>query len=355
MHRRRLLIAALVLTLGCAPALGPRVASPTLDASMPVPTTVCAEAVGRPRFAFRSSFWLNLHSFLYREAKRRRAINDESPGARVRTAADTAGDRALTPDESDTWRRAVQFFEDRLARGHSRDSIVIRVDYRIGDAPDDGDVALGVEDSSLQRVLIEAAPIYRDVWWARHERTNDQWTRAIEGLLSRYLGCIAPRAANVFGREWTPPTAPIRVDASVYANWFGAFASSVAGPRITLSSNAAGNLELYGLETMVHEGVHAARILQSVNAALTAEAARRGERLPNELPHLVLFYTAGALVRDVVPTHIPYAERFGIWSQNATAARLHDIISEEWWPYLSGRRSFDDAIRGLVARTVAMP
>lgn len=342
----RRLVSTLTLVLGCTP--GPRYLSPGLDPRTPVPTAVCADPAVRPRFAFRTSFWLNLHNFLHKEAKRRSAIDDDGPGAGGNIAADTIGERALASDEGYTWRRALEFFQDSMLGGRSRDSVVTRIDDRIADVADSAAPRLPREESSLQGVLTEAAAVYRAVWWGRHARRNREWVRTMEGLLERYLGCLAPRVAEVFQSEWPPM--PIRVDASVYANWFGAYSTSVAGPRVTVSSNAVGNLELYGLETLLHEAVHAGRMLRSVDSALATEAASQGRRVPEELSHLLLFYTAGALVRAVVPTHVPYAERFGIWARNEVAQRLHVVIATEWGTYLSGEQSFEGAIRGLVAR-----
>jgi hypothetical protein len=303
-------IPAVALALACAPAPRP---VPAPDPSTPV--AACAEPGPSPRFDFRQSFWLNLHNFLYQQAKRRSAIADEGPGARVYTVTDTAGGRALTLAERDEWQRALIYFQDSVLRGHSRDSVVIRVNDRIAVAADNGGPGLGPEDAGLERALREAAGVYRAVWWERHERTNRRWTGTMVGFLARYLGCLAPRAAEVLRTEW--PAVPLRVDASVYANWSGAYATSVAGPRITVSSNVVGNLELYGRETLVHEAAHAGRMLQPLDSALAAEATRQGVRVPRELSHLLLFYTAGALVREVVATHVPYAERFGIWRRTA--------------------------------------
>lgn len=339
----RRLVVPLALALGCAPV------QRGLNPSAPVPTATCGDPGAPPRFAFRASFWLNLHNFLYKEAKRHSAIDDDGPGSRGNLAADTTGERALAAAEHHVWQNALGFFQNGVLGGHLRDSVVTRINDRLADLADDVDVSLARDDSALQRVLAEAAPVYRTMWWPRHERRNRQWVRALEGLLAQYLGCLGRRAAEVFRSEWPP--GPIRVDASVYASWFGAYATSVAGPRVTVSSNAVGNLELYGLETLLHEAAHAGRMLRSVDSALVAEAARQTRRLPDALSHLLLFYTAGELVRGVVPTHVPYAERFGIWTQNGVARRLHGLIHEEWGPYVRGGRSFEDAIRGLVARS----
>jgi hypothetical protein len=53
----------------------------------------------------------------------------------------------------------------------------------------------------------------------------------------------------------------------------------------------------------------------------------------------------------LIPAHIPYAERFGIWSRNSETKRLDEILTDSWKPYLAGSRSFDNALDDLVRRS----
>ena len=69
---------ALSLAVGaCAGRGAPR----ALDPSATVAARSCPPST-LPTLAFRSAFWLNLHNFLHKEAKRREGIANESPGAR---------------------------------------------------------------------------------------------------------------------------------------------------------------------------------------------------------------------------------------------------------------------------------
>jgi hypothetical protein len=64
----------------------------------------------------------------------------------------------------------------------------------------------------------------------------------------------------------------------------------------------------------------------------------------------MIFYTAGALTqRELGPSYVPYAFRFGIWTRGSFSEYL-PVLRDEWQPYLDGHRSFDDAIMRLVAR-----
>ena len=93
----RLLIVALC-SMGCA---APRRAA-RLDPMRAVSVASCPPPA-EPRLVFQSDFWLNLHNFLVKEAKRRAGIDDDGAGARGNTQADTFGLRGLTPAEHGVW------------------------------------------------------------------------------------------------------------------------------------------------------------------------------------------------------------------------------------------------------------
>lgn len=326
----------------CTSVHGPR----TLAAGADVAPGACTASDAEPAFAFRSSFWLNLHNYLHQGSRRRADVDDDAPGARPSTDGSSVGVRSLTAAEANAWNAALDAYGQLVIARRLGDSVVTRINDRLGDVEDSAEPTAVPFEPMVQRVLWDVAPLYREVWWPLHDRTNRAWIDAARQAVRLYGGCVFARAARLLRRDW--PTQPIRVDASVYATWFGAYASTAAGPRVTVASNAIGNLEPYGLETLLHEAIHASRLMRSVDSALTAESARRGGVVPGVLSHLVLFYTAGQLVRGVVPTHIPYAERFGIWRQNLLAQRMRAALDAHWAPYLRGERTFSEAIANVV-------
>src|SRR5205814_1162432 len=130
-----------------------------------------------------------------------------------------------------------------------------------------------------------------------HDRRNVEWITSMRVLLAGDETCLAQRAESVLQSSW--PSFPIHVDASVYANWFGAY-STHHPTRITVSANAQGSQGSFGLEVLLHESMHG--MLDPLDSALAREAADRHKRLPVELSHLVLFYTAGALMIERQPS-----------------------------------------------------
>ena len=304
----------------------------------------------RSRFVFHSGFWLNLHNFLHRAAKQRRGINDEVPAAMTVAAHDTARTRALTPAERDAWERALQVYVSYpMALGRA-DSVVSRLNERLAAAADDGDLEDVDLDPTVRRALLAAAPVYRAVWWNAHDRRNREWTASLQVPLASQEACLVRFVTRALAADW--PAGPITVDASVYASWYGTYMTQPP-VHVTMSSNARGNQGSLGLEGLVHEAGHA--LLGPLDSALVATAAREGRVVPRELAHLILFYTAGEAVRSVLPGHVPYAEKFGVWTQNASAGRYRALLEREWQPHLDGRRTFAEAVARVVERLPRRP
>ena len=312
-------------------------------ASRPV-CALTASGESRSRFVFESSPWVNLHNFLVQNAKRVRGFDDDGLAARGYLAEDTAVARHLRDDARARWEDAVNFFAEQEMNGkESIDSLVLTVSNPLAAALPNGnldDVALRPE---LKRLLRDVMPIYRGGWWPVHDARNRRWMASMQEQLRGREDCLARRAADVFRASW--PAEAIRVDASVYANWFGAY-STRHPTHITVSSNAQGTQASYGLEVLLHETGHA--MLSTIDSALASEAARQRRTLPRELSHLLLFYTVGALVKEVEPDHVPFAEAFGIWRRNQASARYRELLETAWEPYLSGQRTFNESIRALI-------
>jgi hypothetical protein len=324
---------------------------PTLNAGTLVSPAACP-ASDTPRLVMRSGFWLNLHNFLHKEAKRVARVDNDGAGARGNIAADTLGARALTGDESARWTSALQYYARMVDASMSMpvDSLVLRIEAPLAHVPDEGQPNAASVDAELAAQLVRVADIYRDVWWPIHQRHDQTWLATAKLFAERYQGCVFPRVARLFQSSWPDS---IRVDASVYATWFGAYATRARGPHVTVSSNAIGNLDSYALETVLHESAHAGGMLDRLDSAITARALARNVTPVRELSHLVLFYTAGEVVHDVLPTHIQYADRFGVWSQNRIALNLRETIADAWGPYMRGEIPFDTAVDRLVVATGA--
>lgn len=309
-----------------------------------VPGTACAdERLPSSRFEFRSSFWLNLHNFLVREARRAAGREDDGLLAAGNLDLPLPPLRAPSPAERERWDGAVNYYRTELLGAPLPDSVVIRVNNALAlSVGPDLDGFRG--NAALRDVLLGVAPLYRDLWWRTHDARNREWIADVQTRLDGLAPCLMTRLADTFGGLW--PESPIPVEATVYASWAAAY-TTFDPPHITVSTVAVGSQGLFGVELLLHEAGHTLmRPLEQAYARAAAERGREGDRM---LVHLLLFYTAGDLVRRVAPDYPTAAEAFGVWRQNGRAARYRRLLEADWRPYLAGERPLDEAIAALAA------
>jgi hypothetical protein len=320
-----------------------------------------------PVFEMHSGFWVNLHHFLYLQA---RLLKNNS-------SAPESGRGAAQPDELPVslngfpeaeihaWQDAVAFYSKDLA---NRD-LLLNGDMEIINSqlatmetcPDLDGKTTPLCKSGLRRDLVEAleraAPVYRGHWWAQQDRANREWI-AQETTLIRKLGVeLAGQLADVYERPW--PAQRVRVDVVWYAGPFGAY-TTLDPIHVTVSSQDPRNRALYGFEVLFHEASHT--LAGAVNSAIAREFRARDKPIPRDFWHSLLFYTTGEILRRDVEygtmtlteeqrsgpaAYLPYAARFGFYS--GSWEHFHALLDLYWLPYLDGRLSFDSAIARIAA------
>ena len=103
------------------------------------------------------------------------------------------------------------------------------------------------------------------------------------------------------------------------------------------------------LEMLFHERSH---VWGSVLARpILAAAKERGIKVPPQLPHAVLFYTAGELTARELKTHGIEYTHFAhpkIYT-NMCGPDCEDKMAVHWTPHLEGKRSIAESLSALVA------
>jgi len=361
-----LLTAPLLLVAASAGAASPT-ETPVHPANLPAKAQAPAVGSQLPVFEMHSGFWVNLHHFLYLQARLLKG-----------TASSKASDRgAVAPDELAAslidfpaaeiraWQDAVAFYSKDLA---NRD-LLLNGDMEIinnqlsamESCPElDGKTSPSCK-SGLRPDLVEAleraAPVYRTHWWAQHDRANREWIAAVTPLIEQMGVELSERLADVYQRPW--PSGRMRVDVVWYGGPFGAY-TSLEPTHMTISSHDPRNQGVYGYEVLFHEASHAVAI--GVNEAIARQFRDRDKPIPRELWHALLFYTTGEMVRrevsyDATPPatqqssgasgYQPYAARFGLYY--GSWERFRALLDLYWRPYLDGRTSFDTAMSRLAS------
>jgi hypothetical protein len=145
--------------------------------------------------------------------------------------------------------------------------------------------------------------------------------------------------------QFTWPEAGYAVHLSAFSNWAGAYSTGVG--VLVISSLNEGNRGPYGLETLFHESMH--QWDSQVFDALRTQARANNKLVPRGLSHALIFFTAGEAVRRVIPGHVPYAEKFGVWQRGMM--QFKTPIEQTWKPYLDGNGTRDETFAELIKLT----
>ena len=295
------------------------------------------------QFAFRSGFWNNLHHFLYVLGRDRNGTPDRTRDAVITAPKDLNGLAERSDAERAAWNEAIGFYADGLSKKDAVfDDDLIAVTRTLAAASDNADLAKLKLDSELVQVLQRAAPVYRAVWWARHSASNAGRQKEYQGLIDKYGRQAVARLTALYGTAW--PSTPRIIDLVAYTNWAGAY--STTGPLIEIASAYENTGGVIGLEILLHESSH--QWDDEISARVSAIAARQGKRMPDTLTHALIWYTTGTVVAELVPGHVPYAEKFGLWNRGGLV-QLKPLLDKHWRPYLAGKGTFDEAIAAFFA------
>lgn len=301
-------------------------------------------------FVFHTDeFWLNLHHFLYVLGRAENKERDTSREAVFSAPADQErGFEKLSAKEQAIWREAVASY----AAGPSKKDLVFddrlpALTSALARAGDSRSLIGSEVDPAIAAILQRAAPIYRKAWWMKHREANRNWQRVIQSLVDRHGAAVLAFTTNMYKLQW--PTAGFPVHVSAYSNWAGAY--STTGDLLVISSLSPGLHATYGLETIFHEGMH--QWDEQVFEVLREQARKVNKVAPRGLSHALIFFTAGEAVRRVVPEHVPYAEKFGVWQRGLGPMKV--ALEEIWKPYLDGHGARDEAFAVLIKRTAIDP
>lgn len=299
-----------------------------------------------PHFAFYSDFDTNLNDALIAAGLARKGSKPEL----FHAGDEVACFDKLPPSARAAWDGAVDYYAKVIspAAWNDRQQFLIRL-HLVGfdeDLKDAGDRQF-VEIAKSFRAA--ATPAYKACRWAAQDEKNRRWIEELKPRLAADEQKTASRLEQLYQKPWTG--LPILVDIVETAGWSGA--SSIfrdpAGGHLLISNSNQGPT---AFEVVFHESSHLLmRGNDPVWQALDKAASATDFRLPDDLWHVVLFYTTGEAVRRILdedgksrytPMLYGILERGGRWNA------YHKALETAWRPYLDGRQNLSQAAAGLI-------
>jgi hypothetical protein len=312
-----------------------------------------------PIFAFHSGFWVNLHHFLYEEARRGEQVRRGGQFRELGQSAParTAATPALSPEEERRWKDAVGYYAAKLAgQDLEFNGEMVLLNNRLAelegcreiDGSSSPQCASGLREG-LVNALEEAAPIYRAHWWPEQDRANRAWIAAAGQLIHRYGTAVSRILAATYQAPW--PANPIRVDVAPYAGPWGAYAS-LHPLHVVIAGDDPRNQGLAALAVVFDEASQA--FAPDVVVALESEFHNQDKLVRRDLWQAMLFYTAAVTVERVLngsggakesPAEVSWV-REGLRARGWHAYAA--LLERTWQPYLDRQIDFPTAIQLLV-------
>jgi len=237
-----------------------------------------------------SSFWQNLHHFLYVSAWANRP--DVARAPRLAMPLPKEPGVSLTPMERAKWDAGLSFYDRNIAsKDLLFDDDFTRVKLALADADD---ALTGVQISeALRSTLLEVAAIYRKYWWSGHDAANRAWIERVSRQTPTVAAPIIAKMTALYSVSWF--TTSVRVDVVRVGKSQGAYTSINPRPHIVVASGDSSYDGWSGTEMLSHESCHA--LTFEMRRAVDA-AARAANKEPRDLWHVVLFYVAGEVTRQ---------------------------------------------------------
>ncbi len=320
-----------------------------------------------PVFEMHSGFWVNLHHFLYLQARLVRGNSSSMDSGRGAAPPDDLSVSLLDfpAEQIRAWQSAVAYYAKDLAgRDLLLNGDMENINNQLAEmetCPDlEGKTTPLCKSGYANRTDCGArkrCSVYRAHWWPQQDRANREWIAEVSPMVQQLGVELSGQLADVYQRPW--PATRLRVDVVWYGGPYGAY-TTLSPTHVTISSHDARNQGIYGFEVLFHESSHA--LAGGVNEAIAREFRKRDKPIPRDLWHALLFYTTGELLRRDLAygslngissqgadpsSYLPYAERFGLYSGGWE--RFRGMLDLYWRPYLDGRVSFDTAMARLAA------
>jgi len=309
-------------------------------------TTQRTPVVTTPHFAIYSDFDTNLNDALIAAGLARHGSKPEL----FHSGAEAPCFDKLAPSVRAAWDGAVGYYAQIISpvEWNARQQFLLRMQLVGFDA--EWRAAGGSEFVEIARSFrAVATPAYKACRWTAQDEKNRSWIADVRSRLAADEEKVVPRLEQLYQKRWK--SLPILVDIVETVDWSGANTSwSNSGQGdILISSSPQGAA---AFEILFHEASH---ILMDrgdpVRQALESAASAVDFHLPDNLWHVVLFYTTGEAVRRILDargqsSYTPMLyEIFG----RGTWVKYRQALETSWHPYVDGERSLAEAAGSLIA------
>ncbi|OJJ18027.1 hypothetical protein BKI52_29695 [marine bacterium AO1-C] len=291
------------------------------------------------KYTFHSNFWINMHHFLYQQAKNKRVAQKYAQPEREIL-------KKLPFVMKKNYDDAIAYYQQNIIKKYFFNDELLTIRNALIMNKSQSKLKGKQFNRSLKQVLNNFAPVYRKHFWKMHHRANQK-------IIKRYLSTIQKFENEVFellGKWAQNPwkKGKVRVDITKFANWAGAYTTT--NPTIvTLSSVDERHKGGLFTEILFHEPCHS--IISSrryaVANAINEVVKVSGKKAPRIFWHLVLFYFSGKAIQM---QYKKMGQPHKLYMQKRLISPFNFALMEEYFtPYFADKTTLKQSITNILA------
>lgn len=289
-------------------------------------------------FEFYINRWLNQHHFLFQTAKQ---LAKDSTS----TMEDFPHWQKLSLQEQKLTEELMSYYQEHwIDKSLLFNGGLYSIKRTITHWPNKWKEAEFKAYPELAQYWTRFTPIYERFFWSKHQAQNEEILQDNLPRIRAYETRATTRLSQLTQEAW--PIDKIRVDVTYLADWAGAYTTT--DPVHIVTSTKKVGPEGDWVETLFHEASH--KLISGrrgkVSALIQKIAKEEALEIPRQLWHGVLFYFAGAVIRDLlVADGIDY-ELYMI--RENVFGTYHEALAKNLDPYIADNQSLEAAIRALL-------
>lgn len=294
-------------------------------------------------YSFQSNSPLNAHLYLYNRAMGCKYKKVHQDSLAYYSFKDKL--KFLKPADLTTLNSVVQFYRDSLT---SKD---VLFDSLMRDLSDHLTQGTSPKNAWQLRTLDQVKifqPYFNKLYWKEIDAANKAWITANKVQLAKQEINVVPELERIYETK-LPEGKKIIVDLTCYATWAGAYSYNDGFCHVVFASTHGSNKGELATEVVFHETSHflVDKLIEKLKEFSKGKDIKPGINLW----HNMIFFTTGLVMeREYAKENkmfFPFYVQMKFEDKFPDFKAAVEACKEYWVPYISGKTSFDDALKSI--------
>ncbi|MEM9361341.1 MAG: hypothetical protein AAGA43_01850 [Bacteroidota bacterium] len=249
-------------------------------------------------FEFENNYWVNLHHFLYQRADGSQLRKLQHDSLQFIDIGEMAIGKKLSGYEQKLLNEAIAYYKDSIITKTLRRELNAQRSW-LQEKEEHQPISDTSFGKNFTETLNKVSPIYRKHFWNVHESHNfsilEQHIETIDAIEEEVIKQMERLSLN----QW-PDSTKVRVDLTAYANWAGAYTTSIPKMNIIVSTLDPSKTTSSFVETILHEGSHLLYLFDEspIRDKIYYKSEELSMQFPRNLWHASMFYLCGRATQD---------------------------------------------------------